>query len=700
MPNATSEVTTTTISAGYDKQDDSNKKNNNNNNDNNNTDRNYNGSTNIKQKSAVVTSALPYANGEIHIGHIASTYLPADIFTRFCRLTGKEIYHVCASDDFGTPVLIRAEKENKTPAEYVGFWNKRDYEDFKLFGISFDFFYKTSSKENVEFVQFVFKRLYKNGHIYEQDVVQFYCQYDDKFLPDRYVIGKCPNCGAENQYSDLCEKCGKVPDQILDPKCAICGRPPIKKSSKHYFFKLSNFSKQLKEWLNRNANLQSDIKNYVINWIDEGLEDWDITRDLSWGVPIPMPDAKGKVFYGWFDNHLCYISTLNTLIQKQHKKAQDKERQKQQIQQQNQESYSYSYYSSSEREPETKTEESAKEEEQQQQNYDIDAGKKYWNNSEIYHFIGKDIVYHHYLFLPAMRMGINEEYKLPDYIPTRGHLMLQNQKISKSRNWYIGLRDFASDFNPDYLRFYIASIAPYSQSDVNFDWDVFFEKINNELIANIGNFINRALYFVQKTFDSRVPKPSSEYDLEDRTSISEIEKIADEVGELIDRNEFDRALKRILKFATHFNQYFQKKQPWSNQATANTTLFIAVNAVRSLAIMLEPFIPISSEKVWSQLGFDNNNNDNNIESKISIGSSSSGGDTNVGDNSRSGSSNSIHKQQWTSASEIKIQPGHILGRIEPIFRKIQPKDIQLQKAKLGKQEERQQQQEQKQQQRK
>ena len=656
MPETPCELCISSSGGGQNNKD-AQYKNNNDNNDNNNNNNN-----NMKSNSAVVTSALPYANGEIHIGHIASTYLPADIFTRFCRLTGREIYHVCASDDFGTPVLIRAEKENKTPAEYVDLWNRRDYEDFRLFGISFDFFYKTSSKENVEFVQYVFKRLYENGHIYEQDVVQFYCQYDDKFLPDRYVIGRCPNCGAENQYSDLCEKCGKVPDQILDPKCAICGRPPVKKSSKHYFFKLSNFSKQLKKWLNGNANLQSDIKNYVINWIDEGLEDWDITRDLSWGVPIPMPDAKGKVFYGWFDNHLCYISTLNTLIEKQQGEVQDKGSQNQKQQKHNSSSKS-----------ESETDNAA---EVQQQNYNIDVGKKYWNNSEIYHFIGKDIVYHHYLFLPAMRMGINEEYKLPDYIPTRGHLMLQNQKISKSRNWYIGLRDFASDFNPDYLRFYIASIAPYSQTDVNFDWDVFFEKINNELIANIGNFINRALYFVQKTFDSRVPKPSSEYDIDDRSSISEIEKIADDVSELIYKNEFDRALKRILKFATHLNQYFQKKQPWNNQATANTTLFIAVNAVRSLAIMLAPFIPMSSEKAWSQLGFDNNNNNDNYV-----------------DNSDSGSSisSSIHKQQWTSASEIRIQPGHMLGKVEPIFRKIQTKDIQLQKAKLGKQEEKQQQ---------
>jgi methionyl-tRNA synthetase len=407
-----------------------------------------------EKKSAVVTSALPYANGEIHLGHIASTYLPADIFTRYSRLNGREIYHICASDDFGTPILIKAEKENKTPAEYVDYWNRRDHEDFASLGISFDLFYKTSSKENVEFVQEVFQKLSKNGHIYDQSVIQFYCTFDDKFLPDRYVIGKCPYCGAENQYSDLCEKCGRVPDQILDPKCAICGRPPVKKESKHYFFRLSSFGQKLKDWLISNENLQADVRKYVLNWINEGLQDWDITRDLSWGVPIPLPEAKGKVFYGWFDNHLCYISTLKKLVSE--KKGAD--------------------------------------------------GKKFWNESEILHFIGKDIVYHHYLFLPAMRLGIDSEYKLPDYIPTRGHLMLQNQKISKSRNWYIGLRDFVSSFNPDYLRFYIASVITYSQDDLNFDFDAFAERINNELIANVGNFVNRALSFTQKTFAGKLPK--------------------------------------------------------------------------------------------------------------------------------------------------------------------------------------------------
>ena len=247
------------------------------------------------------------------------------------------------------------------------------------------FFTRQSSKENVEFVQYVFKQLRENDHIYDQNVIQFYCTYDNKFLPDRYVLGRCPYCNAENQYSDLCEKCGRVPDQILDPKCAICGRPPVKRESKHYFFRLSSLEKELKEWLLSNQNLQPDVKNYVINWINEGLQDWDITRDLSWGVPIPLPEAKGKVFYGWFDNHLCYISSLVKF-----------------------------------------------------ENDRGGNGKRFWNESEIYHFIGKDIIYHHYLFLPATRLGINSEYKLPDYIPTRGHLMLQTKRYQRVEAGILG----------------------------------------------------------------------------------------------------------------------------------------------------------------------------------------------------------------------------------------------------------------------
>lgn len=550
----------------------------------------------MEKKRIVVTSALPYANGELHLGHVASTYLPADIFTRYCRLNGHDIIHICATDDFGTPILIKAEQEKKKPEDYVTYWYKRDSEDFSRFGIAFDFFYKTSSKENVDFVQYVFKKLHENGHIYDKSVIQFYCEHDRKFLPDRYVVGKCPYCGAEDQYSDICESCGRVPAEIGNPRCAICGKTPIKKETKHYFFKLSSFSDKLKRWLAENKNLQEDVKNYVLNWIEDGLQDWDITRDITWGVQIPLPEAQGKVLYGWFDNHLCYISSAITHVKKK--------------------------------------------------GYD---GKEFWNSAEVYHFIGKDIVYHHYLFLPSMRMGINEEYRLPDYIPTRGHLMLQAQKISKSRNWYISLKDFLDIYPADYLRFYLAMITPYSQVDLNFDWDDFAARINNELIANVGNFVNRALSFTQTKFNGWVPEPKEQDDL-DKESINEIAKAPTEAGELIRANEIDKALKRILKFSDHFNQYFQKKEPWANVESANTCIYISVNAVRSLAIILEPYIPFSAEKIWQQLNLDG----------------------------------SVHEQDWDSASRLSIKPKHKLGKIEPLFKKIDAKEVEVQKRKLGK----------------
>jgi len=548
-------------------------------------------------KPIVITTALPYANGEIHLGHISSTYLPADIFTRFLRISKMKVFHVGASDDFGTPILIKAEKENKTPKEFVDYWNRRDLEDFNAIGISFDKFYKTSSIENQKFVQYIFNKLRSNGHIYEKEVIQFYCDFDNKFLPDRYVIGICPYCRSKDQYSDLCEKCGRVPEEILEPKCGICGQSPIKKTSKHYFFKLSNFSFELKEWLTKNKNLQEDIKNYVLHWIGEGLEDWDITRDLDWGIKIPLEDAKGKVFYGWFDNHLCYISTFNALIKERIGRH----------------------------------------------------GKDIWNTSSIYHFIGKDIIYHHFLFLPAIRMGINREYKLPDYIPVRGHLMLHNKKISKSRNWYIGLKEFISLFKPDFLRFYIALISTSSQDDINFDWDIFYSTINNELIDNIGNFINRTLSFIKKNYDGIVPEPGVYYE-EDKNGIKAIMNIAKDTGEFLHKTETDKALKTILKFSNFFNQYFQRKEPWCNKdSTAHTTLYISINAVRALAILLSPFIPKSAEIIWSQL----NNNDK------------------------------VHEESWEGLSLLKIPPGHRIGNISPIFKKIERKEIEKEKIKLG-----------------
>ena len=544
---------------------------------------------------AIITSALPYANGEIHLGHVASTYLPADVTTRFLKLKGVEAYYVCASDDFGTPILIQSEKEGKSTADYVAYWNKRDYEDFSAFGIDFDYFYQTSSPENIQFVQDVFSKLNSAGHIYQKEIIQFYCNNDKKFLPDRYVKGICPHCKAEDQYSDLCESCGRVPDEISDPKCSICGQTPTKEKTTHYFFKLKNFSESLSKWLDENQNLQKDVKKYVQNWIKTGLVDWDITRDISWGVPIPLEDAKDQVFYGWFDNHLAYISTAVKFLN-------DK---------------------------------------------GID-GKEFWNSADIYHFIGKDIVYHHYLFLPAMRLGIDEEYKLPDFIPTRGHLTLQSKKISKSRNWYIGLKEFLQYYPADYLRYYLVAINPYSQDDLNFDWDDFTTRINSELIGNLGNFVNRALGFTKKAFEGTVPEPE-EYDEQDKEAENKIKNLANELGALLEQNHLDRALKKIMEFSSFFNQYFQHKEPWKKGPGTSTCVYLSVNAARSLSIALFSFLPNSSEKIWVQLGLQGN----------------------------------VNKNNWESLSELQIKPGHKLGDASPLFAKVEPEDIEKYKKQLG-----------------
>ena len=546
-------------------------------------------------KKAIITSALPYSNGEIHLGHVASTYLPADVTTRFLKQNAIEAYYICASDDFGTPILIQSEKEGKTPQEYVAHWNKRDLEDFTAFDIAFDFFYKTSSEENIEFVQDVFKKLQDNGHIYENEIIQFFCENDKKFLPDRFVKGICPYCKAEDQYSDLCEKCGRVPEEIENPHCSICGQTPVKKSTNHYFFKLKNFSAPLLDYLNNAPYLQKDVKKYVENWIEEGLVDWDITRDISWGVPIPIDGLDNKVFYGWFDNHLAYISSSIKFLN-------DK---------------------------------------------GVD-GKSFWNDADIYHFIGKDIVYHHYLFLPAMRLGINKEFKLPDYIPTRGHLTLESKKISKSRNWYIGLKEFLETFPADYLRFYLISINPYSQDDLNFDWDQFATKINSELIGNLGNLVNRALGFTNKAFDGVLPEPE-DFDEKDSESEKRIKSLAEDLSKLMDDNHLDRALKQIMEFSAHFNQYFQHKEPWKKGPGTASCIYLSVNAVRSLAIAINSFLPKASQKIWEQVGMDGN----------------------------------VSDRSWNEMSEISLKPDHKIGKVEPLFAKIESSVVDEQKAKLG-----------------
>ena len=550
----------------------------------------------LNGQNVIITAALPYAYDDLHLGHIASTHLPPDILYRYLKLKGTKVIQVCASDDFGTPILIAAERQHVDPREYVAGWNARFKEDLGRLGIVYDLFDRTSSPENIELAQSFFTRLNENGFIYVSEVDQFYCENDRKFLPDRYVRGKCPYCGAEDQYSDGCENCGRTlqSGQILNPHCSMCGRPPVLRKSTHYFFKLSAFSKQLEHWLLETPGLQGDVKNYVLNWIKDGLQDWDITRDISWGVPVPLKEAKGKVLYGWFDNHICYISAALKLAGKRGEE-----------------------------------------------------GRSYWNGSKLYHFIGKDIVYHHYLFLPSMRMG-EGEYRLPDFIPTRGHLLLLGKKVSRSKRWMITVREFLEHFPPDYLRFYLTRITPLSQSDSNFDLKEFADKINNELVASVGNFVYRALSFVQSRHGGIVPAagPGGPPEAE---VLGELEKAVRETGGLIELGHYDRALRRVLEFSASCNQYFQKKAPWEKRDEEPTTLYYSCNLVCGLATLLGPFLPFSSREIWSQLGFESPPKD----------------------------------ERWDSAAAPRIEAGRKIRDPKPIFRKVEDSDLGRVRVLLG-----------------
>jgi methionyl-tRNA synthetase len=550
----------------------------------------------LNKQDVIITAALPYAYDDLHLGHIASTHLPPDILYRYLKLRGTRVIQVCASDDFGTPILIAAEKQGQDPNEYVAHWNGRFREDLESLGIVYDLFDRTSSPENIKMTQRFFTKLNEHGFIYVNDVDQFYCENDDKFLPDRYVKGKCPYCGAEEQYSDVCENCGRTiqPGQILNPHCSVCGRPPVRRKSTHYFFKLSAFSKQLEQWLLSTPGLQGDVKNYVLNWIKDGLQDWDITRDIPWGVPVPLREARGKVLYGWFDNHLCYISTALKAAGK------------------------------------------AGEE-----------GRDYWNNSTLYHFIGKDIVYHHYLFLPSMRIG-EREYKLPDYVPTRGHLLLLGRKVSRSKHWMITVREFLQHFPPDYLRFYLTRITPLSQADSNFDLKEFAEKINNELVASVGNFVYRALSFVQSKHGGVVPEPAGRGEAEAKV-LEELEGAAKEVGELIELGHYDRALRRLLDFSANCNQYFQKKAPWEKNADEATAIYYSCNLVAGLATLLSPFLPFSSKEIWDQLGF----------------------------------RYSLEKAGWDSITKLRVEAGRRIRNPRPVFKKVEDEDLGRVRVLLG-----------------
>ncbi|MDZ4170641.1 MAG: methionine--tRNA ligase [Methanobacteriaceae archaeon] len=544
-----------------------------------------------------ITSALPYANGPTHLGHMRSTYIPADIYARFNRMKGNEVLFVCASDEHGTPIAVKAEKEGKTPLEIATRYHEMIKEDLDSCNISMDNFSRTSDNIHYDISQNFFLTLYNNGFIYEKEIKQPYCEECERFLPDRYVEGSCPHCKMEGARGDHCEACGRhlEPTQLLEPKCLICNSSPEIRESKHYFFKLSHFQEDIYNWINSNSNLPPNVKNYALQWVKEGLKDWILTRDMSWGVPVPLDSAEGKIIYVWGEAFLGYISSA----------AQWSKR------------TGISWI-------------------------------EYWNENAI-HFIGKDIIYHHSIFWPALLMG--HDCNLPKNIIAGEYLSLEGQKMSTSKNWVIWTADFIKKFDSDILRYYLTINAPLNR-DTDFSWDDFQRRINDELADVLGNFLHRTFSFTKRFFKSQIPQTKS-FTPEDKAFENLIKNAPIEIGDLISRCKFREGLVGIIKLAKSGNKYFNDQEPWkmvkSDPEKAANCIFLCNQLSKTLAILLRPYMPVKSSEILKILNIDKNPAVDN----------------------------------WDDAS-IFLEPGHIINKAKPLFVKIEDEVIEKQKKELYK----------------
>lgn len=503
--------------------------------------------TAASSQKTLITAALPYANGDLHLGGIRSTYLPADVYARYLRLRGQPVVFVCASDEHGTPIEVNAAKEKMKPEDFVKKYHDRQEKDFQRLGISFDVFHRTHSEENHALSKRFYEAAEEKDVLFVKKIEQTYCPKDKRFLPDRFVKGTCPFCGATEQYGDGCEKCGKVytPADLKAPLCAICKTAPVKKKAEHVFFRLSAFGPFLYRFLSNEA-LQPDVVHYVRNWLS-GLKDWDITRDGPY-FGIPIPGRLSQFFYVWFDAPIGYVAATDAWC-KTHG--------------------------------------------EQMENW--------WSkDSKIVHFIGKDIVYHHYLFWPAMldAAGI----ALPSHIPTRGYLNVEGEKMSKSRGTFILVKDVLTRFHPDALRYYLCTITPNNTTDGNFAWKDFQAKVNSELIGAYGNFVYRCLSFIVKK-GGVVPKAGKKNEL-DVVFEREIDALAGTVGAELDCVGVKEGLEKALAFAAKANKYFNDRVPWkiADEAELNTVLFLSAKAAYALGRVLSPFLPFSCGELFSQLG--------------------------------------------------------------------------------------------------
>lgn len=523
-----------------------------------------------KFKRTTVTAALPYANGGVHIGHLAGVYVPADIYVRYLRLKNREVAFICGSDEHGVPITIRAKKEGVTPQDVCDRYHKLIKDSFEEFGISFDIYSRTTSETHNKFASDFFRKLYDDGKLVEQESEQYYDEEAHQFLADRYIMGECPHCGNPNAYGDQCEKCGSdlSPMELKNPHSTISGSQPVIKRTKNWYLPLNDYQEWLKQWiLTDHKEWRPNVYGQCKSWLDMDLQPRAMTRDLDWGIPVPVQGAEGKVLYVWFDAPIGYISNTKELCEK---------------------------------DPEH-----------------FGTWQKWWQDPEtrLVHFIGKDNIVFHCIIFPTM-LKTHGNYILPDNVPANEFLNLEDNKISTSKNWAVWLHEYLRDFEgkQDVLRYVLTANAPETK-DNNFTWKDFQERNNSELVAVYGNFVNRALQLTKKYWNGVVPA-CGELEEIDRQTIQEFKDVKEKVEAYLEIFKFREAQKEAMNLARIGNKYIAETEPWKLWKTdpkrVETILYISLQLVANLSIAFEPFLPFSSKKLreminmteynWSELG--------------------------------------------------------------------------------------------------
>ena len=584
-------------------------------------------------KRTLVTCALPYANGPVHIGHLAGVYVPADIYVRYLRLRGEDVLYICGSDEHGVPITIKAKQRGCTPQDVVDEYHKIIRESFSGLGINFDIYSRTTSKVHAETASAFFRKLYDEGKFVTKESEQYYDEEAKTFLADRYIVGTCPKCGNPEAYGDQCEKCGSTlsPEELIDPKSALSGSAPVKKKTKHWYLPLNEYEPWLREWiLEQHKEWKTNVYGQCKSWLDGGLQPRAVSRDLDWGIPLPIDDAEGKVLYVWFDAPIGYISNTRELL------------------------------------PES--------------------WEKWWKDSStrLVHFIGKDNIVFHCIVFPAMCKG-EGEYILTDNVPSNEFLNLEGRKLSTSKNWAVWLHEYLQDFpgQEDALRYVLCANAPETK-DNDFTWKDFQARCNSELVAVFGNFVNRAVVLAGKYFDGKVPgnlKPEPV----DAETLAQIGPCKEALEKYISTFHFREALKEAMNIARIGNKYISDAEPWkvikTDPERTASILYTCLQISASLAIAFEPFTPFAAEKLRRML-------------RVSI---DAGKDHRKGEGAPTenfyleGEGRALHTGDpapgqvltWDmiGAPDI-LKEGHELGEAELLFRKIEDSEIEAQVARL------------------